>query len=113
MAFIVGGSVTLISALVSAGYAVVGLRAARGETRTPSMYALARGMALLVVVGIAILSGSVVFETSAAVAMVLAQGFDSVIGLVLRDRMRTVGPAGTVVLNAAALAFLVLTNVTR
>jgi hypothetical protein len=105
-AFWICAGVTLISSLVSAGYAVAGVRSAPPESRAPSMYALARSAALVVVAIIGLFTASIAFVAAVAVAMVLVQGLDAVIGVVTSDRVKTFGPAITAAVNAAALVWM-------
>lgn len=98
--------VTVASAGVSLGYAVAGLRAAAGAARTPSSYALTRSVALTLVAVVAPMTGSVGFIAAAAVAMILVQALDSVVGAQVHDRVKTVGPAITAIVNAVALIWL-------
>ncbi|MGW8567530.1 hypothetical protein [Isoptericola sp. NPDC055881] len=105
-AFWVCAAVTSVSAYVSLGYSVAGLRAAAGEARVGFMYALARSVALAVAATVAFFSGSVGFLVAVAVAMVVVQGADAVVGTRLHDRITTWGPAVTAVANAAALGWL-------
>lgn len=106
LAFWVCGAVTLVSAGVSAGYALAGWRAASGSSKSASAYALARSVALLIVAAAALFVSSVAFLAAIAVAMTLVQAFDAVIGAVDKDRMKTVGPAVLAVLNTAAVVWL-------
>jgi hypothetical protein len=99
---------TIVSAGVSLGYSVVGLRAAEGPERLPSSYALARSVALVVVALVAPFTGSLGFIAAAAVGMVCVQALDAVIGGVQRDRLKTIGPAITAVANAIALIWAIL-----
>lgn len=100
--------VTLMSALVSLGFAVHATATARGEARTPSRYALSRSLALVVLAVMALASGATVLIAGAAVAMIVVQAADAVIGVLIHDRLRTFGPALTAAANAAALAALLL-----
>ncbi len=108
LAFWVCGAVTVISAFVSLGYSVAGLRGADAAARTGSTYAFARSLALAVVAVVAPFTGSVPFVAAVAVAMIVVQGADAVIGALLRDRLKTVGPAATAVAHAAVLLLLLL-----
>jgi hypothetical protein len=72
----------------------------------PSMYALARSMALVVVAVAAAFTSAVPFAAAAALAMILVQALDAVVGRVTRDRTKTLGPAITAVVNAAALVWM-------
>ncbi len=105
-AFWICAGLTLISALVSAGYATAAWRAASAESRVPSMYALARSVALVVVAVIGLFSASVAFVAAAALAMIIVQGLDAVIGVFIRDRVKTIGPAITSLVNVAALIWM-------
>lgn len=100
--------ITAISALVSLGFSVTGLGRGDSVSRTASMYAFARSLALAAVAIVALFTGSEPFVASIAVAMVLVQGADAVIGLVTADRVKTLGPAATAVVNLAALIWMLL-----
>ncbi|WP_245933589.1 hypothetical protein [Arthrobacter livingstonensis] len=109
IAFWVCAVVTVISSLVSGGYAVAGFRSATEQSRVPSMYALARSLALVLVAIVGLLSSSIPFVAAAALAMILVQGLDAVIGARISDRLKTVGPALTAMVNAAALVWMLTT----
>jgi hypothetical protein len=94
---------TIVSACVSLGYSVAGLRAGNGSERLPSSYALARSAALVVVALAAPVTGNLGFIAAAAVAMICVQALDAIIGGKGRDRLKTIGPAITAIANAAAL----------
>ena len=70
------------------------------------MYAFSRSLALLVAAIVGLLTGSVFFVMAIAIAMVVVQAGDAVIGARLADRLKTVGPAATAVVNLAALIWL-------
>lgn len=99
-------AITPISAAVSFGYAVGGLRASDQGSRTPSLYALSRSAALFAVAIAAPFTESVGFVAAAAVAMVIVQAGDAVIGWMIHDRFKTIGPATTATVNLAALVWL-------
>jgi hypothetical protein len=105
LAFWLAVTVTVISAAVSFGYALAGLRAATGDARTPSMYAFARSLALLLVAVIAPFTGSLAFVAAIAIAMIIVQAADAVIGVRIRDRVKTLGPAATAIVNLGALVW--------
>ncbi|WP_227488256.1 hypothetical protein [Brachybacterium subflavum] len=108
LALLICSIVTAISALVSFVYAVVGLREADDLSRIPSQYALSRSLALLVVALIAVATGSEGIVAAVAVAMILVQTADAVIGGRLHDRWKTAGPAATALVNFAALMWMLL-----
>lgn len=72
--------ITAISAFVSLGYATAGLVEADGKGRTESLSAFARSLAPAVVAVIAAFVGSLRFLAAVAIAMVIVQGADAVIG---------------------------------
>lgn len=94
--------------MVGFGYSVAGLKAAGEAERTGSMYAFARSLALLTVAVIAVFAGSIAFLAAIAVAMIVVQIADAVIGMQLRNRLKTIGPAMTAAVNAGVLIWLLL-----
>jgi hypothetical protein len=107
VAFWVCGLVTLISSGVSLGYSVAALRAADGPAELlASRYAAARSVALAAVAVAAFFSGSVGFAVAVGLAMVVVQALDAVVGSTIPDRLKTVGPACTAVVNLAAVGWL-------
>jgi hypothetical protein len=99
---------TTISAAVSFGYSISSLLRSEGNARIASMYAFARSLALVVVSVIALFTGTVAFVAAAAIAMIVVQAVDTVIGARIRDRMKTFGPAVFAALNLAALIWMLL-----
>lgn len=106
LAFWVCAAITAISASVSLGYSIAGFTSTAEPGRTPSMYTLARSVALTVVAVAAFFVGSVPFLAAVAIAMVVVQAADAVIGGVIHDRLKTIGPAATAAANLAVLAWL-------
>ncbi|MGC4963050.1 hypothetical protein ACPXCG_05595 [Gordonia sp. DT218] len=106
LAFWICAAVTAISAAVSLGYSVAGLTSSEAAERAPSMYACARSLALAAVALAALFAGSTPFLVAVAVAMVTVQAVDAVIGGVIHDRFKTIGPAVTAAANLAALVWL-------
>jgi hypothetical protein len=106
LSFWVCAVVTVISAVVSLGYSIAGLIRASDADRTASMYACARSVALAGVAVVALFAGSTPFLVAIAIAMVIVQAADAVVGGVTRDRLKTIGPAATAAANLAALMWL-------
>lgn len=103
------GSVTSVSALVSLGYSIAALRAASTDGhagRVPAMYAFARSLALATTAVAATFGQSSAALQAVALAMVLVQTGDAVIGVFTHDRLKTSGPATTALVNGAALIWL-------
>jgi hypothetical protein len=103
-------AITAISAYVGLGYSIAGLRGADPRSQAGFMYALARSAALAVAATIAPFTSSIGFVAAVAVVMVLVQGADAVVGLRIRDSLKTYGPAATAVANAVALVWMVTTH---
>ena len=108
LAFWVSTAVTLVSAGISFGYSVAGLRGSADAARTAGLYASARSVALLAVALVALFAGSVPFAAAVALAMVVVQGADAAIGISIRDRMKTVGPGVLALVNLACLIWMLL-----
>lgn len=70
------------------------------------MYAFARSLALAAGAVAALLIRSVAFAEAIAFTMIIVQAADAVIGIRLRERLRTFGPAATSLVNAIALLWL-------
>lgn len=84
-------ALTAISALVSLGFSLAGLRA---SVRTASAkYAAARSIALLVGVGIAAFLGSTIVVIVLGITLAVMQAIDAAIGVTEHDRTKTLGPA--------------------
>jgi diacylglycerol kinase len=107
LAFIVCSVVTAVSAAVSFGYSVAGLRGSRAAARTASSYALARSLALLVGALLAPFTNLTSVVALAALLMVLVQLLDAAIGARLRDRVKSIGPAATALVNAVVLGWMI------
>lgn len=105
-AFWVCTVITAISSVVSFGYSVAGLRGASGVRQAGSLYAFSRSLALLAASVVALFVGAVPFTAAVAIAMVTVQAADAVVGVLVRDRFKTVGPAATAVVNLAAMAWM-------
>ena len=54
-----------------------------------------------------LLTGSVPLLLAAALSMTIVQGCDAAIGVRIKDRMKTLGPAGTALANLAAAIWLI------
>jgi hypothetical protein len=100
-------AVTLVSALTSAGFSIAGLATATGPARHPSQYAAARSLALAVISVVPLLSPARPWEEAVALAMIVVQALDGVIGAADRDLMKTAGPFSLGAVNALALGLLV------
>ena len=105
-AFWVCAAITAISAFVSLGYSIDALTRADPSSRTSSMYASARSLALAVAAIVAVFARSAPYLEAIALTMVIVQAVDAVIGTLTHDRLKTLGPTATSLANAAALIWL-------
>jgi hypothetical protein len=98
--------VTLVSALVSLGFSATAVATHIGQARTMALYASARSLAFTMIGIASFLTGSVAWLEACAMGMIIVQSCDTAIGVVIRDRMKTFGPAWTALINLAALLWL-------
>ena len=106
--FLACAAVTAISAIVSLGFSVAAVRSSAGAARTLALYTAARSLALVIVSLLAFPVGAIAWLEAAAVGMIIVQACDAAVGVTIRDRLKTIGPAATALLNFAALAWLLL-----
>ncbi|RFA17693.1 hypothetical protein B7R23_16850 [Subtercola boreus] len=88
---------------------MAGVRAAVENGRAASEYALSRSIALVAISIVALFTPNIAFVAAAALAMIVVQALDAVIGARSKDRTKTVGPAITAAVNTAALVWLLTT----
>lgn len=105
--FIVCWLITTLSALVSLAFSLAAIRPSTGTTLTMALYASARSFALVVTSILAFSTGSVAWLQAVACSMVLVQALDAAIGVRINDRVKTLGPAATAIVNLAALVWLI------
>jgi hypothetical protein len=105
MAFWTCTIITTISALVSAGFSVVGLFGLSGGDIF-ERYAASRSIALLIAVLCCIGFRSREAIAALALVMSLVQGFDGLIGVLAHDSATTYGPFVLALVNLAALVWL-------
>lgn len=105
-AFWVCAAITAASSFVSVGYSVAAMRAAAPDDNTSEMYAAARSVAIAVAAVVAFFVGSEGFLAAIALTMIAVQSIDALVGVKVHDRLATVGPAVTAIVNAAALVWM-------
>jgi hypothetical protein len=104
-AFWVCGSITAISAIVSASFAVAGLLGP-GIHDTFALYAASRSLAIPLVVVILLGFRSRGGIVAMGLTMSLIQSLDAVIGVLLRDAGKTYGPLFLALIGFVSVAFL-------
>jgi hypothetical protein len=104
-AFWVCAGVTAASALVSLGYSVAAVISALDQARVNAMYALSRSAALAAAVLVPVFSQTRSSLLTIALAMVIVQALDAVVGATIHDWMKTFGPASLGLVNLVALVW--------
>lgn len=99
-------AITVVSAVVSLGYSVAAVRGPGRSEPTEALYAFSRSSALAVAAVVVLFVRSEDWLRAVAVAMIIVQAGDAVIGARIGDRLKTVGPALTALANLAALVNL-------
>jgi hypothetical protein len=97
--------ITTISALVSAGFSVVGLLAP-SSSDSFARYAASRSIALLIAVLFCLGVRSREGIAALALVMSLVQGFDGIIGVLAHDPAKTYGPFVFALANFVGLVWL-------
>jgi hypothetical protein len=106
MSFIVCTLITAVSAVISLGFSIAATFTPANEVRNVALYTCARSVALMLASAVPFFTGSTSWLEAIACCMIIVQVCDAGIGVVIKDRMKTFGPAGTAVLNLAALIWL-------
>ncbi|MEO7617940.1 MAG: hypothetical protein ABIS59_03825 [Candidatus Saccharibacteria bacterium] len=96
-------AITFISSCVSFGYATQALKASNTASRTNAAYAFSRSFALVILAGAPLINHSTPWLIAAAITMILVQAGDALVGLSIRDNLKTYGPAITSLANLIAL----------
>jgi hypothetical protein len=107
-AFWICAGVTAASAFVSLGFSAAAVLSGRQQARTNAMYALSRSVALAAVSLVPLFSQTRSSLLTIALAMVIVQALDAVVGGTIRDRMKTFGPASLGALNLVALVWFLV-----
>ena len=99
--------ITALSAFISLFFATQAVRTTRGLAQTNALYATARALPLAAVSLVPFFHHSRPWLIALAVIMTAVQTLDALIGVRIRDRKETWGPASTAALNLAALVWLI------
>jgi hypothetical protein len=104
--FLTCALITAVSAVISFGFSIAAALNTADEARTMALYSCARSVALVFASAVPFLTGSIPWLQAIACSMIIVQVCDAAIGVVIRNQMKTLGPAGTALLNLAALIWL-------
>jgi hypothetical protein len=105
--FLVCATVTAVSAFVSLGFSIASVPGTNGQTRTLALYTCARSIAFAIISVVPLATGWSLWLEAVAVGMTILQALDAGVGVTIKDRMKTFGPAAMAVTNLAALVWLV------
>ena len=103
MPFIFCAVITAVSAVISLGFSIAATFDTANEVRTMALYACARSLALALASAVPFFTGSTPWLQAIACSMIIVQVCDAAIGVIIKDRMKTLVPAGTALLNLAAV----------
>ena len=98
--------ITAVSAVVSLGFSIAAAFNTANDVRRIALYTCARSVALVLVSAVPFITGSTPWLQAIACSMIIVQGCDAAIGVVIKDRMKTFGPAVIALLNLAAVIWL-------
>ena len=94
---------TLISAALGAFFSIGTVIKEKGNSRTNALYMFARSLALTCVAVIPVCRNALTILFVATMAMLIVQIVDCIIGIVIKSKMRTVGPFIMAVCHAVCL----------
>ncbi len=106
LTFLICAVVTAVSAIVSLGFSVAAFRSSAGNASTLALYASARSLAFVIISVVSFWVGAAAWLEAAALGMIIVQASDALIGIAIRNRMKTLGPAATALINLASLIWL-------
>jgi len=98
--------ITIASAIVSLGFSIAAIATHSGQARLMAFYAGARSLAFAAISLAAFWVGSVSWLQASASGMIIVQLCDAVIGMVIRDKVKALGPGCTAIVNLGALVWL-------
>jgi hypothetical protein len=98
--------ITALSAVISLGFSIAAAFNTANEVRNMALYTCARSVALVLASAVPFFTVSTPWLQAIACSMIIVQVCDAAIGVITKDRMKTFGPAGTALLNLAAVIWL-------
>jgi hypothetical protein len=98
--------ITAMSAVISLGFSIAATFNTANEVRNMALYTCARSVALVLVSAVPFFTGSTPWLQAIACSMIIILVCDAAIGVIIKDRMKTFGPAVTALLNLAAVIWL-------
>lgn len=104
--FLVCAAMTAISAFISLGFSVAAIPGTVGQTRTLAFYTCSRSIAFAGLSLVQFANASVSWLEAVAAGMIVVQAGDAMIGVTIRNGIKTFGPAATAIANLAALIWL-------
>jgi hypothetical protein len=106
-AYIFCAIITTINAFISLGFSIAGLFQYKGTVYLASLYICARSLPLAGLAVVPFFYHSRPYLVAIAIAITLLQALDAVVGVKRRNKMETFGPAGSSIVNLAAITWLI------
>jgi hypothetical protein len=100
---LVCAGMTTLSAGISLGFSLAAARSAQGPARALALYASVRSLALFAASLASFVVGGTGWLEAIAASMIMVQAGDALVGVSIKNRMKTIGPFITAAVNAAAL----------
>lgn len=103
MIYYINAYTTLISATLGVFFSIEAVIKEKGNSRTNALYMFARSLALTCTAFIPVCRNAPTFLFVATMSMLIVQIVDCIIGIVIKSKMRTVGPFIMAVCHAVCL----------
>lgn len=103
MEYYVIALITWISSILGLLFAAHAVKQEKTVQKTNALYTLARCIALVFLSTLLIFIQSTLLLTAVTAAMLIVQLVDSIIGIYIRNRMRTLGPLAMAVFHSISL----------
>ena len=103
ISFLICASITALSAFIGFAFSISETISSQDKARTTAMYLLVRSAVLFTASIVPFFYHSTLLLIAVALCMILVQALDAIIGVIVRDRMRLIGPLVVVALNSLAL----------
>ena len=104
--YLVCAIVTIISAFVSLGFSVAAVSKSDGEAHTDALYTCARSLPFAILSIVPLDYHSIGWLLAAAIGMAIVQASDALVGLQIKNTVKTVGPAITSILSIASIVWV-------
>ena len=101
--FLICAGMTTLSAGISLGFSVAAARSTQGPVRALALYASVRSLTLVAASLASFAVDGTGWLEAVAASMIVVQAGDAIVGITIKNLMKTIGPFFTAAMNAAAL----------